>query len=82
MKLLEEKLNIDSITVMVQKEVADRFRAKPGTKDYNSLTVYLNYYFDITKLMDVSKNVFVPRPKVDSTVILLKRKREILIFLK
>ncbi len=76
-KLIDEEIAVEKIVIMVQKEVADRFRAKPGTKDYNSLTVYLNYYFDITKLMDVSKNVFVPRPKVDSTVILLKRKREL-----
>ena len=44
MKLLEDKLDLTSITVMVQKEVGDRFNAKVGTKNYNSLTIYLNYY--------------------------------------
>lgn len=54
---------------MVQKEVADRFVAKPNSKNYNSLTVYLNYYYDICKLFDVSSNCFIPRPKVCSTVV-------------
>ena len=59
---------------MVQKEVGDRFKAKTNTKDYNSLTIYLNYYFDIKKILDVSKNVFIPKPKVDSIVLELKKK--------
>ena len=62
------------MVVMVQREVGDRFNAKPDTKNYNSLTVFLNYYFDINKLMDVSRKCFVPEPNVDSVIIELKRK--------
>lgn len=68
-KIIEEKLNIEKIVVMVQKEVADRFSAKPGTKDYGSITVFLNYYFDIKKEFVVSRNCFVPKPNVDSCII-------------
>ena len=59
---------------MVQKEVGDRFLAAPGMKEYNSLTVYLNYYFNIKKLFLVSRNVFVPKPNVDSMVVSLVKK--------
>lgn len=69
MKLIDDHVNIDKIVVMVQKEVGDRFKAKPKTKDYGSLTVFLNYYFEIKKVMDVSKNVFMPKPNVDSIVV-------------
>lgn len=68
-KLIDEELNIDKIIVMVQKEVGERFNAKPGNKSYNSLSVYLNYYFNISKVLDVSRNVFMPKPNVDSVVI-------------
>ena len=74
MKFIEDNIEVDKIVVMVQKEVGDRFKAKPNTKEYNSLSVYLNYYFDIKKLLDVSQNVFIPKPNVDSIVIELKRK--------
>ena len=68
-KFIEENIPVDKIVVMVQKEVGDRFKAKPNTKDYNSLSIYLNYYFDTKKILDVSKNVFIPKPNVDSIVI-------------
>lgn len=68
-KLINDKLGVSKIIVMVQKEVGDRFNAKPNSKNYNSLTIYLNYYFNIKKLMDVSRNCFVPSPNVDSVVI-------------
>ncbi len=74
-KIIEDKLNVDKIVVMVQKEVGDRFKAKPNTKDYNSLSIYLNYHFDIKKLIDVSRNVFMPRPNVDSIVIEFTKKQ-------
>ena len=83
MKLLEDELNIelievqimpDKIVVMVQKEVGDRFKAVPGTKDYSSLSVYLNYYYKIAKLMDISRNVFMPKPNVDSIVVEFSKK--------
>ena len=72
-KLIEDKLPIEKIVVMVQKEVGDRFNAKPNSKEYNSLTIFLNYYFEIRKLMDVSRNSFVPKPNVDSAIIEFKR---------
>ena len=63
---------------MVQKEVGDRFAAKVGSKEYNSLTVFLNYYFDIRKLFIVSKNCFIPKPNVDSIVVSLTKKTTLL----
>ena len=69
MKLITDNIEVDKIVVMVQKEVGDRFRAKPNTKDYSSLSVYLNYYFDVKKILDVSRNVFLPKPNVDSIVV-------------
>ncbi len=74
MKIIEDKLPVQKIVVMVQKEVGNRFKAKPGTKDYNSLSVFLDYYFDIKKIMDISKHVFLPKPNVDSIVIEMKKK--------
>ena len=68
-KFIEENIPVDRIVVMVQKEVGDRFKAIPGTKDYNSLSIYLNYYFNVKKILDVSKNVFIPKPNVDSIVV-------------
>lgn len=73
-KIIEETIPVEKLIIMVQKEVGDRFKAKTNTKDYNSLTIYLNYYFDIKKILDVSKNVFIPKPKVDSIVLELKKK--------
>ena len=61
---------------MVQKEVGDRFSAKPNTKEYNSLTLFINYYFNVRKLFVVSKNVFIPKPNVDSIVVSLEKKEE------
>ena len=68
-KLIEEKIGVDKIVVMVQKEVGDRFKAEPGSKDYGSLSIFLKYYFDINKVLDVSRNVFMPKPNVDSIVV-------------
>lgn len=74
MKLINDKIPVDKIVVMVQKEVGDRFKAKPGSKDYNSLTVFLNCYFEVSKLMDVSRNVFLPKPNVDSIIVEFRKK--------
>lgn len=68
-KLIEDEIPVDKIVVMVQKEVGDRFKATPGTKSYNSLSIFLNYYFEVKKLIDVSRNVFIPKPNVDSIVV-------------
>lgn len=73
-KLIEDNIDVDKIVVMVQKEVGNRFKAEPGTKDYSSLSVFLNYYFDVSKLMDVSRNVFIPKPNVDSIVVEFNKK--------
>lgn len=73
-KLIEDKIPVDKIVVMVQKEVGDRFRAKPKTKDYNSLSIFLNYYFDVKKELDISRNVFMPKPNVDSIVVSFTKK--------
>lgn len=74
MKIIEDKIPVDKIVVMVQKEVGDRFKAVPGSKDYGSLSVFLNYYFDVNKLMDISRNIFIPKPNVDSIIVEFKRK--------
>ena len=75
-KIIEEQLSLDKVIVMVQKEVGDRFKAKPNSKDYNSLSVYLNYYFDVKKILDVSRNVFIPKPNVDSIVLEFTKKNK------
>ena len=72
MKLLESKLPINNITVMIQKEVAQRFCSKPDTKEYGAITAAINYYAEIKSVFDVSAGNFLPKPKVDSTVINLK----------
>ena len=61
---------------MVQKEVGDRFKAVPGTKSYNSLTIFINYYYEVSKVMDVSRNVFSPKPNVDSIVLSMIKKKK------
>lgn len=71
MKLLEEKLPIKGIVVMLQKEVADRITASPGTKDYGSLSIAVQYYTKAETVMSVPRTVFVPQPNVDSAVIRL-----------
>ncbi len=76
MKFIDEEVFPDKMVVMVQKEVADRLSAKVGSRDYGSLTVFLNYYFDIKKLFDVSRNCFVPRPNVDSSIVMLDLKKD------
>ena len=78
LKLLEEQLPIRGIVVMLQKEVADRISAKPGTKEYGSLSIAIQYYTEAETVMIVPKTVFVPQPNVDSAVIrLIKRKEPI-----
>lgn len=71
MKLLEEKLNLKSITVMVQKEVALRLTETPGGKETGSITYSINYYTNPQIVLNVSKECFIPSPKVDSAVIKL-----------
>lgn len=70
--LLESGLSFDSITVMVQKEVAQRFCAEKGSKDYGAITLFLNYYTKPKMLFSVSAGNFLPRPRVDSAVLRLQ----------
>lgn len=72
-KIIDSKLDVKEMVLMVQNEVADRFSAKPGSKDYGAVTVYLNYYFDVNKLFFVHRSSFDPAPNVDSAVIKLSR---------
>lgn len=72
MKLLEEKLNIESITVMIQKEVAQRLAAKPGEKEVGSITYTIWYYTEPKIVLEVPRDSFIPEPEVTSSVINLK----------
>lgn len=76
MKLLENKLEIESITVMVQKEVADRITAVPGDKLSGAITYSVDYYAEATSELFVAKSSFIPAPEVDSEVINLKIRKE------
>lgn len=76
MKLLEEKLNIDLIEVMVQKEVAERLCATPTGREYGAITVAVNYYSEPLYVETVKADKFLPPPNVDSAVALLKVLRE------
>lgn len=71
MKALECGVGFDPIVVMVQREVADRIQAQPGTKDYGLLTLMVEYYADVEVVAKVSRKVFLPAPEVDSAVIKL-----------
>lgn len=82
MKLLEDKLQITSITVMVQKEVADRITAIPGEKLTGAITYSVYYYAEPSKVTFVSKECFIPSPEVDSEVIQLRIRKEPTIILE
>ena len=72
-KLLKEKYNFKSLTIMIQKEVAERMDAEPGNKDYGSLSLLVQYYCNTKIIRKVPPQCFIPRPKVDSIVIRLDR---------
>ena len=72
-KILNDKVAFSSLTIMIQKEVAERMDAVPGTKDYGSLSVLVQYYCDTKIVRSVPPESFIPRPKVDSTVIRLTK---------
>ena len=73
--LLETKIDFERIVVMMQKEVADRLAATPGTKDYGSLSVAVQYEMAAKVAFIVPKTVFIPQPKVDSAIIVLEKKQ-------
>lgn len=74
-KIIDES-NPYEITVMVQKEVGDRFMSKPNSRDYGSLSVFLQYNFDVTRVVNVNKRCFEPVPKVDSVVVKLSKNKK------
>ena len=76
MSLLENHLPVESITIMVQKEVAQRMQAGPGTKDYGALSLAVQYYADTYIAANVPPNCFMPRPKIGSGVIRLTVRKE------
>lgn len=76
MELLEKGVEAESITIMMQKEVADRIKASPGGKIYGALSVAVQYYCTVEQIASVPKEVFVPRPKVDSAVLRLSVREE------
>lgn len=76
MKLFEEDIPVENITVMIQKEVADRMQAHPGSKDYGALSLAVQYYADIYLAANVPPNCFIPRPNVGSAVIRLTRHKK------
>ena len=76
MKLLESKLNIESITVMIQKEVADRLIATPGEKLAGAITYTVYYYCESKKILEVPPESFIPEPEVTSEVIKLNLRKE------
>ena len=76
MGLFESHVPVESITVMVQKEVADRMQTGPGSKDYGALSLAVQYYAEPEIVANVPPNCFMPRPKVGSAVIRLRRHKE------
>ena len=75
-KLMDSGINFKKICLMVQKEVADRLSANPGTRDYGSITVLLKSFYNIKKEFFVSREEFVPKPNVDSEIISLEEKED------
>lgn len=75
-KLMENRGLYESVTIMVQKEVAEKMMAMPGKRNYGVMSVAIQYFCDIEYVMDVPKEVFMPQPKVDSSVLTLHIRRE------
>ena len=73
-RIIGSNINPKELVLMIQKEVGDRYTSSPGCREYSSITVLLNYHFNIKKLFNVGRKNFVPEPKVDSVVISLKRR--------
>ena len=76
MKLVESGLKFEKIVMMVQKEVGDRFSTSSGNKEYGSITVLLNYFYNVKKEFFVSRKQFVPEPNVDSVIVSFSEKSE------
>lgn len=76
LKIIESGLDFNKIVIMVQKEVGDRFTTPPGSREYGSITVFLNYFYDIKKEFFVSRKQFVPEPNVDSLIVSFSPKKD------
>ena len=77
MKIMDSHLDFQKICMMVQKEVGDRFSAKPGSREYGSISVFLNYFYNVKKEFFVSRKEFVPVPKVDSVVVSFEKREHL-----
>lgn len=78
-KIFECRERVDCITVMMQKEVADRFSASVNSKDYNALSVVTQYLYDTKTIMKISRNIFNPKPNVDSAIVQFKEDRQFVV---
>jgi len=76
MNLLESGFNVNKLVFMIQKEVAARMIARPGTKDYGALTLGVQYYTEVSQIAKIPPTVFIPKPEVDSAVVKLVRRQE------
>ncbi|MBQ3123389.1 MAG: 16S rRNA (adenine(1518)-N(6)/adenine(1519)-N(6))-dimethyltransferase RsmA [Firmicutes bacterium] len=76
MKILEDRAPVDSITIMMQKEVADCIKSEPGGKTYGALSVAVQYYCEVVDVAKVPRDVFYPQPNVDSAVLRLDLRKE------
>ena len=76
LKIINSGLKFEKIVMMVQKEVGDRFTSLPGNREYGSISVLLNYFYDVKKEFFVSKKQFIPEPKVDSVIVSFTDKSE------
>ncbi|MBR3146445.1 MAG: ribosomal RNA small subunit methyltransferase A [Bacilli bacterium] len=76
LKIIESGLDFNKIVIMVQKEVGDRFTTLPGNREYGSITVLLNYFYDVKKEFFVSRKQFVPEPNVDSLIVSFSEKKD------
>ena len=76
-KLISSNIKIDKMMIMIQKEVADRMTANVNSTDYGSFTLFLKTYFNIKRVLEVTKDKFYPVPKVDSTVVLMEKNENI-----
>lgn len=78
MKLIDSKIAFSKICMMVQKEVGERFSTSPGHKEYGSITVFLQYYYQVKKEFLVPREEFVPVPNVDSVIVSFTPKKDVL----
>ena len=76
LKLIKSGISFEKIVMMVQKEVGERFSTNPGSREYGSITVFLNYFYNVKKEFPVSRKQFIPEPNVDSVVISFCEKKD------